>query len=270
MATGKRKIEEQLSKWVGGTIMVLMLVFVLVDLALQAVQVSRYQEEVAAQGAEGLREFFQGREVGDDPGSFFEGSDLLGYVQGRRAGFAVFDLSGDRIYATSLAFSKNWDETQELFTAPPWGEIEFSRCRIAGTSVVAAAERFATRDDPPWEGVVVYLVNVSDLHQTAIFLWAWRTVIVLVIIIGVMLAVRIPVRKFIIKPLDTLFVGAYAASRDDYRGLPPCPVENEFADLYEMFNRLMTHLEDTRIFEATLLEDGGEAPEGQPPPADEE
>lgn len=270
MATGKRKIQEQLSKWVGGTIMVLMLVFVLVDLALQTVQFRRYQEKVAAQGAEGLRQFFQGREVGDDPKSFFEGSDLLCYVQGRRTGFAVFDLSGDRIYATPLAFSKSWTETQALFTTPPWGEIEFSRRRIAGTSVVAAAERFATRDDPAWEGVVVYLVNVADLRQTAIFLWAWRAVIILVIVVGVMFAVRIPVRKFIIKPLDTLFVGAYAASRDDYQGLPPCPVDNEFADLYEMFNRLMTHLEDTRIFEATLLDDEEGVGEGQPPPADEE
>ena len=267
---GKHKVEEQVTKWVGGTIMVLMLLFVLIDLGLQTVQLGRYHEDVAAQGAEGLRQFFQGREVGDDPEGFFGGSDLLVYVQGRRAGFAVFDLSGDRIYATPLAFSKNWDETQALFTVPPYGEVEFSRGSIAGTSVVATAERFTTRDDPPWEGVVVYLVNVSDLRQTATFLWAWRALIILVIIIGVMLAVRIPVRKFIIKPLDTLFVGAYAAGRDDYRGLAPCPVENEFEDLYEMFNRLMTHLADTRIIEATLLDDEGEVPGGQPPPADED
>ena len=255
MAAGRRKIEQQLTTWVGGTIMVLMLGFVVGDLGLQLVKLSQYHEELAAQGVEGLRQYFQGREADGDIGSLLSGSELLGFVQGRRAGFAVFDLDGERMYATQLASSRSWEETQELFSPVPWGEARFSRHVIGGTQVVAAAERFATRDDPPLEGVVVYVVNVHELRQAMIFLWAWRAVIMLVIIVGVMLAVRIPVRKFIVKPLDTLFVGAYAASKDDYRGLPPCPVNNEFLDLYDMFNRLMSHLEDTRIFEATLVDD---------------
>jgi len=267
MAAGRNRIAQQLTRWIGGTILLLMLVFVFVDLGLQIRSVRRYHEEMAARGAEGLRQFFMGREAGEDPGRLFSGSDCLTYVQGRRAGFVVFDLDGNAIYASPLALSRSRWKIETLFSKPPLGGVRFLHTSISETPVVAAAERFQTRDEPPWEGVVVYLVNASDLRQAAVFLWSWRAVIILAIAVGVMLAVRIPVKKFIIEPLDSFFVGAYAASKDDYRGLPPCPVDNEFADVYDMFNRLMAHLEDTRIFEATLI-DEEEAPP-QPPPGPE-
>jgi nitrate/nitrite-specific signal transduction histidine kinase len=142
---------------------------------------------------------------------------------------------------------------------PEPGESAVFRTTIAGTPVVAAATRFTSRDSEPLEGVVVYLVNVAAHRQTAMFLWAWRTAGVLVIVAGVMIAVRIPVRKFVLEPMDGLFVAAYAASRDDYSELPLPSVDNEFVDLYEMFNRLMGHLTDTRIYEATLLDDDSTA-----------
>jgi hypothetical protein len=78
-------------------------------------------------------------------------------------------------------------------------------------------------------------------------------------IIGTMLAVRIPIMKFVVAPIDGLFMAAYAASRDDFRKLPVCPVDNEFTELYEMFGRLLGHLSDTRVGEAPTHEEPSEA-----------
>jgi hypothetical protein len=235
--------------------MLLMLAFVVVDLALQTRQFRRHHGAVAAQGVEGLKQLLAGRELGEDGENLSAFAEALTYVEGRRAGFAVFDREGEIISATPLAFSEKREEMSALFADVGLDETLTYRRTVAGNPLYAGAARFESRDDPPVEGVAVYLINTADHRQTALFLWAWRSFVVLIIVIGVMLAVRIPVRKFVLEPMDGLFVGAYAASKDDYRELPKCPVQNEFVDLYEMFNRLMSHLSDTRIFEASLLEE---------------
>jgi hypothetical protein len=259
------RIAHQLTQWVGGTIMLLMLAFVVVDLALQTRQFRRYHASVAAQGVEGLKQFVQGRALGQEGENIAPLSEGLSYMEGRKAGFAIFDWEGNILFATPLAFSEKREEMTALFADVGWDETLTYRRTVAGSPLYAGAARFETRDDPPVEGVAVYLVNTADHRQTALFLWGWRAFLVLIIVIGVMLAVRIPVKKFVLDPIDGLFVGAYAASKDDYRELPTCPVENEFVDLYEMFNRLMSHLSDTRIFEASLLdEEAGGANDERP------
>ncbi len=259
------RIAHQLTQWVGGTIMLLMLAFVVVDLALQTRQFSRHYASVAAQGAEGLKQLVQGRGLGENGENLASLSEGLSYVEGRRAGFVLFDWEGNVLTATPLAFSEKREETAALFTDVGWDAPRTFKRTVAGTPLYAGAARFESRDDPPIEGVAVYLVNTADHRQTALFLWGWRAFIVLIIVIGVMLAVRIPVKKFVLDPMAGLFVGAYAASKDDYRELPKCPVENEFVDLYEMFNRLMSHLSDTRIFEASLLEEEAGGAEDERP-----
>ena len=249
------RIAHQLTQWVGGTIMVLMLGFVLVDLALQTRNFRKYHASVAAQGAEGLRQLLSGRALDDNSSTLSGIVSALTYVEGRRNGLAVFDLDGTVLFETPLARSKDREETGALFVRLEPGETATYRRMVSGTSLQAGAARFRSKDDPPVEGICVYLVNPVEHRQSALLLWGWRAFIVLIIVVGIMLAVRVPVKKFVLDPIDGLFVGAYAASKDDYRELPRCPVDNEFRDLYEMFNRLMSHLSDTRIFEASLLED---------------
>jgi hypothetical protein len=254
------RVARQLTQWVGGTIMVLMLAFVLIDLSLQMHYIHKYQDTIATQGAEGLRLLLSGRTLRDDNDAMSRIFDGVAYLEGRRAGAIVFDPEGQIMYDTPLARSRERGETKSLFVEAASDEPVTFRRTIAGVPICAAAVRFQSKDDPPEEGVAVYLVNTAEYRQSALFLWGWRSLIILVIVIGVMLAVRIPVKKFVLDPMDGLFVGAYAASKDDYRELPPCPVDNEFRDLYDMFNRLMSHLSDTRIFEASLMEEEAGAP----------
>ncbi len=250
------RIAHQLTQWVGGTIIVLMLVFVVVDLALQTRAFSRYHARIAAIGAEGLKQLLQGRRtLAETLDDYNKTAFCEAYVQGLQRGAIIFDLEGRTIYSTPLAESAKASETDSLFVLPPGDEAKVYRRSISGTSVVAAAARFRTKDTPPIEGVAVYLVNATEHQQAATLLWGWRATLMLLMIICVMLAVRIPVRKFVLRPMDGIFVAAYAASKDDYAELGACPVDNEFADLYEMFNRLMGHLSDTRVYEATLLEE---------------
>lgn len=253
------RIAHQLTQWVGGTIMLLMLAFVLLDLAIQTHNFRKYHASVAAQGAEGLRQLLSGRVLDDESGTIEGIVEVVSYVEGRRNGVAIFDTVGNMLYSTPLARSKEKGETASLFVEVEAGETLTYRRTISGAPIYAAAARFQSKDDPPAEGIAVYLVNTAEHRQSALFLWGWRSFIILVIVIGVMLAVRIPVKKFVLDPIDGLFVGAYAASKDDYRELPRCPVDNEFKDLYDMFNRLMSHLSDTRIFEASLLEEEANA-----------
>ncbi|MCD6404768.1 MAG: hypothetical protein J7M19_02970 [Planctomycetes bacterium] len=256
------RIAHQLTQWVGGTIILLMLGFVVLDLGLQTRGFRQYHASIASTGAEGLKQLLQSRPtMAETIDNYNKAAFCEAYVQNLQRGAIIFDLEGRTIYSTPLAESTTASETDALFVLPPGEETEVYRRRVSGTSVVAAATRFRTKDAPPIEGVAVYLVNATEHSHAAVLLWGWRAALMLIIIIGVMVAVRIPVRKFVLRPMDGIFVAAYAASKDDYAELGACPVDNEFVHLYEMFNRLMGHLSDTRVYEATLLdEEGGQEP----------
>lgn len=260
MTSRQGRIARQLTHWVGGTIIVLMFFFVIADYFLQTHYFRRYQDTLVTRGVSGLKSFLESR-------PFEEGRDALqttvesaSYVEEQDVSIAVFNLAGTAIVKSPGAISGNPKEMDVLTKLPAAGKIEVRRLTISKVPVVAAVAEFTTKDDEPVRGYAAYIVSIGEQSQIELELWGWRSGIVLLMILGVMLAVRIPVRRFVVAPLDALFMGVYAASKDDFKSLPRCPVDNEMADLFDMFNRLMGHLSDTRMREAL-----GEGPgEGEP------
>jgi hypothetical protein len=262
MASRQGKIALQLTQWVGGTIIILMFIFILVDYAVQASYFHEYQGDIAKRGADGLKIFLERAVPFEDTMAELTGArDLLDYVESQDRNFVVFDDNGTVLIKTPGAIGSEPDSTGQLTQPRPSGTIELRRIKVQNAPAVAAVASFESRGDAPQAGILAYIVLVEHQQQMALKMWGIRTTVVFGMIIATMLAVRIPVRRFVVAPIDGLFMAAYAASKDDFQRLPACPVDNEFAELYEMFNRLMGHLSDTRVSEAL-----GEKPEGGAPP----
>lgn len=228
-----------------------MLAFVLTDFGLQRKHYGDYQARIARTGAEGLKIFLQsGRPLEDALHELSTSVVVTGYMGGQDKAIAIFDTAGNILYKSPGALSTNPAEVGVIARAPSDQGVEIRRVEVAGLPAVAAVTAFATQDTPAVRGHAVFIFHVAEQQQIGLILWSWRSVIVLIMIVGVMLAVRIPVKRFVVAPIDGLFMAAYAASKDDYKKLPKCPTDNEFAELYDMFDRLMGHLSDTRIPES--------------------
>jgi len=257
MGSRQGRIASQLTQWVGGTIIILMFIFVLADFAIERHYLIEYQNEVASRGAEGLRTLLDGRSYEESKANLEAGVNVDEYTESKFRGFVLFDAAGNPLFKTSGLLPNDPGEIAKLSKAPGAGRVEIRRVKSGEGALVAAVTSFTSKDDPPISGVAAYVINVSPQQQMALETWGLRSCIVLVMIIGTMLAVRIPVKRFVVAPIDGLFMAAYAASKDDFQKLPPCPVDNEFAELYAMFNRMMNHLSDTRVPEGLA---GGESP----------
>jgi len=252
MAARQGKIALQLTQWVGGTIIVLMFVFVIADYLIQRAHLKQGQDTKVRLGAEGLKTYVErGTAIDESVESLKDMAAFSDYTEGQDRGFVLFGEQEEPLVYTSGVISNDPEERKHLSRHPnvPSG-IEVRRVKVNNSDAVAAVSAYRTKSDTPAEGTLAYIVIVEREDQAALRAWATRAVMVLIMIAGTMLAVRIPVRKFVVAPIDGLFLAAYAASKDDYRKLPRCPVDNEFTELYDMFDRLLGHLTDTRITEA--------------------
>jgi len=257
MASRQGKIALQLTQWVGGTIIVLMFIFILADYAIQAHYLAAYQEEVAQNGAEGIITLFHRDQDFDETCDELAAAAMVaGYELTPDRHFVVYDNEGAiRVRTSGAPAEARAEENNSILEPRPLSldgtnaRPEIRRIRSNGVPAVAAVASFGTRTEAPQNGVVAYIVLPEQIDQVALSMWALRTFVMLIVIIGTMLAVRIPVKRFVVTPIDGLFMAAYAASKDDFQSLPPCPVDNEFTELYDMFNRLMGHLTDTRVGE---------------------
>jgi hypothetical protein len=269
MSSRQGRIALQLTQWVGGTIIVLMFMFILADYVLQAGYYSSYQEDLAARGADGLKKFVDSRLFEDAERDLGVSESVLEYTENIEQRFALFDVTGKLLAKSPGVLSNDQSEMSQLSRPPYGGVIEVRRLKLSGAPITAAIVPFESKGEPGVSGVAAYIIATGQQHQIGLELWGLRSLMVLVMIVGTMLAVRIPVRRFVVAPIDGLFMAAYAASRDNFQRLPDCPVDNEFADLYEMFNRLMGHLSDTRTSEAAAEKTGeGETGEAKAAPED--
>lgn len=260
MASRQGRISRQLTQWVGGTIVTLMFVFVVADYLIQSAEMRSYQRQAAMRGAEGLKAFLEGpRSLDDALASLSTAADVGGYTEGPDHKIILFEAGGSVLFATPATLPNNPAQAAELAGEPDGAQVDVRRMKVSGASIVAGAVAFRTVGKPPVRGTAVFVEDVTAQEQAALMMWGLRSGIVLLIIAGVMLAVRIPVKRFVVAPINGLFIGAYAASRDDFHRLPACRCDNEFDDLYDMFNRMTVHLSDRRDAReaAAAVETGG-------------
>jgi hypothetical protein len=272
MASRHGRIALQLTQWVGGTIIVLMFIFVLADYLIQHRYFAHSMETSARLRADGLKSLLQsGQTLDEIKAKLADADTVAGYMENQETSIAVFDVAGNVIWQSAGALPTDPAESEKLSRAPSEA-MEIRHLKIGGIPIVAAVTAFETKEDTPTKGFVAYIHNASETQQMGLLLWGWRSAMILVIIIGVMLAVRIPVKRFVVAPIDGLFLAAYAVSRDDYQRVPACPVDNEFAELYEMFGRMMGHLSDTRTQDGQppADEQEGMLPEPQEEPVDKQ
>ena len=264
MSSRQGRIALQLTQWVGGTIIMLMFIFILADYALQAKYYRNYHEELAIRGAEGLKKFVEYRPFEEAARDLAVSESVSGYTENTEQRFALFDdVTGELLAQSPGVLSNDRTEMSQLSRPPYGGVLEVRRFTLNGAPVTVAIVPFISKGEGGVSGVAAYIIGTGQQHQIGLELWGLRSLMVLVMILATMLAVRIPVNRFVVKPLDGLFMGAYAASRDNFQRLPDCPVDNEFADLYEMFDRLMGHLSDARTGEA-VADKTGEGVTGGP------
>ncbi len=253
MASRQGRIALQLTQWVGGTIIVLMFTFILADYAVQSRAFGQYRDDIAVQGAEGLKSFLE-RPVPleETLADLRSAATIADYCETGDHDFAVFNSRGEVLIKTAGALSSDPEENRKILVAPSGEGIDVRSVQVGEWKAVVGVGAYTTRDEPAETGTVAYVTSSSRHQAMALMLWGVRSAMVLLMIAGTMVAVRIPVKKFVVAPIDGLFMAAYAASRDDFHKLPPCPCDNEFTELYEMFDRLMGHLSDTRIHDALV------------------
>ena len=97
MQSGTGRIALQLTRWVGGSIMVLMFLFVIVDLGVQTQQFRKYHYGIAQDGVEALVDILQWQTMEEGIGRLRDGRETLGYFENRRVGFAIFDSQGNEL-----------------------------------------------------------------------------------------------------------------------------------------------------------------------------
>ena len=266
MASRQGRIALQLTQWVGGTIILLMFVFILADYAIQRSYFQRYVDEIAIREVTGLRNFVERQQIPlEDTVAQLQVMRELGqYAESSDRNFAVFDEMGNILVRSPWAMPSSPVEAEKISRAPSTEYVDVRRVRIGDSWATVAVTAYETRGaETPSYGTVAFIISSAEQQQMALTIWGLRSLLVLGMIIATMLAVRIPVKRFVVRPIDGLFMAAYAASRDDFQKLPPCPCDNEFADLYDMFNRLLGHLSDTRVGEGppAETEEAAQAPE---------
>jgi len=261
MASRHGRIAMQLTQWVGGTIIVLMFIFVLADYWIQHRYFTQSMETTTRQRVEGLKSLLQSGQTLDQVTEQLATADNVAeYMEAQDTSIAIFDVAGNVQFQSASALPNDPSEMEKL-SQPPSQAVDIRHLKIGGIPIVAAVTAFETKEETPSKGFVAYIQSAAESQQMGLVLWGWRSAIILVMILGVMLAVRIPVKRFVVAPIDGLFLAAYAVSRDDYQRVPACPVDNEFTELYEMFSRMMGHLSDTRTHEGQPPEEQQEFPE---------
>jgi len=89
----------------------------------------------------------------------------------------------------------------------------------------------------------------AAVHEMAGHMLSRRTAYMAFILIAVMGATWLVVKAVVLRPLDLLFMHQYTASRGDLQKVPLLAIQNEqneFHDLYKMFNIMINRLNEYR------------------------
>jgi methyl-accepting chemotaxis protein len=254
-------LQWQLTTYIGGAVVGLMLIFLLVDYTRQRKAIIADFLEKAKQESQLLQVALNGY---TEPSK--QRAVLNDYCEKTRLrGDAALDIT--IVDANRRLIASSWQDGPDSFINTEDIEPLLSGKKdISVGRTTHKGQRAATVTLPlhPREGdqrqicgLVQCVKPMTDAEQLSRDLLANRMLVLVPTLIVTLVAVWWTVNKKIVKPLNTLFLREYALSKGDLSRWPYHDPNNEISELYDMFNRMVDRLrthQDTVVQKEKVLE----------------